>query len=258
MLAPVGPVLGDMEDADRDGKRAVGFKRHFFLPGIILTLVEILVIVLPFFVLFDTRDEVSSRLIRIAVPVMGGAVLIWWAAMTSWLSPIQRAILMRRKNKRLPKELSAAAYNATWRVPLRALLLRTGIWVGVALGIGVVLREYAGWQLRQVVQLASVTAMHAFAVNSMRAVWYAIILGRVRTRLFAGITPVRRFADGYFGRLFLVAAVVAGATLAAVAAFLYYFVPITLEQYLQVLTCFPAGLAIGLLGWVLIARRFTK
>ncbi|HTM22369.1 MAG TPA: hypothetical protein VL172_17735, partial [Kofleriaceae bacterium] len=254
----MGPVLGDMEEADREGKRAVGFKRHFFLPGIILTLAEILVVVLPFFTLFDAGEEADARLIRIAVPVLGGAVLIWWAAMTSWLSPIQRAILVRRKNKRLPKDLTAAAYAATWKVPLRALLLRTGLWVGVAVGIGVFLTEYAGWQTRQVGQLASVTAMHAFGVNSVRAIWYAIILGKVRGRLFSGITPVRRFADGYFGRLFLVAAVVAGGTLSAVAAFLYYFVPITLEQYLQVLTCYPLGLAIALIAWAFMIRRLTR
>src|SRR3990170_4364862 len=79
MVRSVGPVLGDMEDADREGKRAVGFKRHFLLPAVVLTLAEVLVVVLPFFVLFDAGEDASSRLIRIAVPVLGGAVLIWWA-----------------------------------------------------------------------------------------------------------------------------------------------------------------------------------
>jgi len=259
MLGAMGSVPDKEEhDHDRDDPVAVGFKRHFFLPGVLLTVAEAAAVVLPFFQLFETRGETNTALARIAVPVLAGAVLIWWAAMTSWLSPVQRAILQRRRNKRLPKPLAQAAYAATWKVPLRALLLRTGLWVGAAVAVGIMLHQYAGWTTRQIGELTAVTAMHAFVVNAPRAVWYAVILGRVRTRLFSGITPVRRFADGYFGRLFLVAAVVSGGTLAAVAAFLYYFVPITLEQYLQVQTCFLPALAVGLCGWALLARRLAR
>ena len=53
-------------------------------------------------------------------------------------------------------------------------------------------------------------------------------MSRLRSGLFAVSPPLRRFADGYFRRLVLVAAVVvAGGVLVAQAAFLYYFVPIT-------------------------------
>ncbi|HUH04647.1 MAG TPA: ATP-binding protein, partial [Kofleriaceae bacterium] len=250
-------ILGDIDDVGPGG-RAVPFKRHFLLPGVLMTGAELLLVVLPMLSLFAPGESSPSTLLRIAIPVLAGAVLVWWAAMTSWLSPVQRGVMLRRRGKRLPTELHAAAYRATWKVPLRALILRTVLWTGIALIHGLFLARYADWADRRVVALASLTALHAFAINTVRAVWYAVILGRVRERLFSGITPVRRFADGYFGRLVLIALVVCGATLAGVSAFLFYFLPITHEQYLQIGTYFPIAAAIGLVGWVFIARRFTR
>ena len=252
------PLFGSVDDLDRVGSGAVPFKRHFLLPGIVLTGAEIVLIVLPIISMFKLTEQQGVDLWRISVPVLAGAVLIWFAALSSWFAPLQRAVNLRRRGKRLPKELAESAYRATWRVPIRALLLRTGLWVGVAVAHGAFFVRGAEWEVERVVQLASLTGMHAFATNLLRALWYAGIMGAVRGRLFSKLKPLRQFADGYLGRLILVACVASGAAMIAVAAFLFYFMPITLEQYLQIQSYFPTAVAMSLVAWSLFARRSTR
>ncbi len=245
------------DETERDGRLGVPFKRHFLLPGVVLTTAEIVLIALPLMSLFEPADVSPSVLIRIAVPVFAGATLVWWAAMATWLSPLYKAIHLRRKGKRLPKQLAAAAYRATWKVPLRAMLLRSFLWILVVAAHGIFLLRYSDWEPHNVLEMSSVAAVHAFATNMARAIWYAAILASVRERLFTGLTPVRRFADAYFGRLVMVAFVVCSGSMAAVAAFLYYFLPISLEQYVQILAYFPIALAVGMIVWAVVARRQT-
>ncbi len=251
------PLLGDIEDVG-PGDRTVAFKRHFFLPGVVLTVAEILLIVVPIVTLFAPAGLATGTLVRIAIPVLAGAVIVWGAALTSWLSPVQRMILARRRGGKLPSALRDAAYRATMRVPLRAMLLRTGLWIAIAVAHGVFFTRYAGWSWRQVTQLVGLTAVHALGTNGIRAIWYQVILEKVRARLFSRKPDVRRFADGYFGRLVLVFVVVASGIMAAIAAFFFYFLPISLDQYLQIETYFPVALAVASIGWVLIARRATR
>jgi len=248
-------VPGENEELDRGGRAGVPFKRHFLLPGIVLTAAEILLIAMPLLSLFEPVEASPAVLMRIAVPVFAGATLVWWAAMAAWLSPLQKAIQLRRRGKRLPKQLASAAYRATWRVPLRAMLLRSVLWILVVAAHGIFLLRYSDWQVHNILEMSSVAAVHAFATSMARAIWYAAILAVVRERLFSGLTPVRRFADAYFGRLVMVAFVVFSGSMAAVAAFLYYFLPISLEQYVQILAYFPIALGVGLIVWALVARR---
>jgi signal transduction histidine kinase len=250
-------VLGDIDDLDRDGT-AGGFKRHLFIPGVVLGAAEVLVIALPLWTMFDLGDVDRTTLLRIVIPVLVGIQLVWLFPLMAWLTPIQRAIGLRRRGKRLPKDLANIAYRATHRVPLRALMLRTSLWIIAALAVGGFFVQYSDWEPRQISEFASLTGLHAFSINVIRAVWYAGILSVVRNRLFAKSKPLRRFVDGYYGRLVLVALVVCGGTLAAVSAFLYYFLPISHEQYLQISTYYPSALAVGMVVWALIARRSTK
>ncbi len=252
------PLFGSVEDLDRDGRGAVPFKRHFLLPGVVLTAAEVLLVAAPIISMFKLTDQAGTELWRISVPVLIGAVVIWFAALSSWFAPLQRAVLLRRRGKRLPKDLAESAYRATWRVPIRALLLRTTLWVGVAAAHGAFFVRGAEWEVERVVQLASLTAMHAFATNLLRALWYAGIMGAVRNRLFSKLKPLRLFADGYLGRLILIASFSWGAAAVAISAFLFYFLPITLEQYLQVQSYWPPAIAVALVAWAVFARRSTR
>jgi len=238
-----------------DEHTALGFKRHFVLPGLALTALELLGIVLPLLSLFQPAIPDRGMLLKIAVPVLVGAQITWWAAVGSWLTPIYRAIQMKRRGQRLPDDLALAAYRTAWRVPRRALILRTALWIAVAVAHGLFLERYAGWNGAQVVQLAAVAALHAFAVNLVRSVWYHAILYRLRNRLFASVPPVQRFADGYYEALVHVAMVVSGTTAAAIAAFAYYFL---FEQYLDLQLVIPSAMLFVLLGMAIYTHRARR
>src|SRR5262245_48033789 len=250
----------DLRAFDPDGSpnEPLPFKRRLVVPGIVLSLVEILLIGVPLWGLFDLRLVPSSMLVRIALPVLVGAALLWTAALTTWLLPVRTAVVLRRRGDRVPRELAARAYRATLRIPLRALILRTALWAGSAAITSAFLVRYSGWPLPRVAEMTSLAGMHAFVIGAVRAVWLATIFQGIRQRLFAITPSLRRFTDGYFRRLVLVATVVASGTLAAQAAFLYWFVPISHDQYLQIQTYVPAAAAIGLVGWVGLARLFTR
>jgi signal transduction histidine kinase len=244
--------------ASSPGHEPLPFKRYFFLPGVILGAAEALLVGLPLWNLFDLGRVPSSTLLRITIPVIIGAALVWTAALTTWLLPVRTAVVLRRRGDRVPKELSARAYRATLRVPLRALILRTVLWALMAAAVGGFLVEYAGWQWARVAAMTSLAALHACILAAARGVWLGAILSGVRLRLFAVSSPLRRFGDAYFRRLVMVATVVASGTLGAQAAFLYYFVPIGHDSYLAIQTYMPISVAFSLCLWAIAARILTR
>ncbi|HUS66670.1 MAG TPA: ATP-binding protein [Kofleriaceae bacterium] len=254
----MAPDRDDKLDERGDDTTALGFKRHFVLPGVVMAVLELIAIVWPLLSLFQPAIADDGMLLRIAIPVLAGAQLTWWAAVGSWLTPIYRAIQLKRRGQRLPDELALSSYRGAWRVPRRALFLRTGLWIAVALALGFFLTRYGDWTSPQVVELAAVAGLHAFSVNLVRSVWYHAILYRLRGRLFASVPPLQRFADGYFEALVHVALVVSGCTAAAIVAFAYYFLPISLEQYLQLAVVVPVALLAALIGMALHAHRSRR
>jgi signal transduction histidine kinase len=236
----------------------LGFKRHFVLPGLALTVLELAAIVWPVLSLFRPAIADRSILLRIAIPVLAGAQITWWAAIGSWLSPIYRAIQVKRRGQRLPDELAETAYRSTWRLPRRALFLRVGLWTSIAVAHGLFLQHYSDWIGRQVVELAAVTGLCAFAVNLLRTLWYQLILTGLRRRMFSGLPPLKQFADGYFGALLHVAMVVSAATATAIAAFTYYFLPISFEQTLQLQLVIPAALLFALVGMTAVTHQSRR
>ena len=233
------------------------FKRRFFVPAVILGLVEIIAIGYPLWVAFDLGDLGGETLLRTALPVVIGACVIWLAAITAWLLPLWQAVIARRRGERVNKDLAARAYRITLKGPVRVLLLRTGVWASAACLTGLFLHLYEDWPVQRVGELTALAAVHAYIVSCVRAVWWAQILDEVRGRLFAVGSPLKRFDDSHFRQFTLVAMIVAGGVLAAQSAFTYYFVPIRREQYLQLQTYYPIAGLIGLIGWAALARVFT-
>jgi len=249
----------DATDPSRgEGPGTVPFKRRLVWPSIILGASEVVLVAMPLWTLFDLGSLGRSELLRIGLPVVVGAGLVWLAAMTAWLLPIRTAVLLRRRGDKVPKELAGRAYRATLRIPLRALALRTTLWAALGGAIGLFLVRYAGWPLAHALEAASLAAMHAFVLASVRAVWLASILGGIRGRLFAISPPLRRFTDAYFRRLVLTYLAVTSGTLGVTSAFVYYFVPISLPEYLQILTFLPLAAALASGGWILLARSRTR
>jgi signal transduction histidine kinase len=247
------PDEGDTREGD-----TVPFKRRLVWPSVVLGAAEVLLVAMPLWNLFDVGSVSSGTLARVALPVIVGAAIVWTAAITTWLLPVRTAVVQRRKGERVSKDLAARAYRATLRIPLRALVLRTGLWAATALAIGLFLVRYADWHLPHAIEATTLAGMHAFILASIRAVWLASIFGGIRQRLFTVSPPLRRFTDAYFRRLVLTHLVVAGGTLGVIAAFVYYFVPVTLPEYLQLFTYLPIATAAAGVGWVILARARTR
>ena len=237
---------------------AVPFKRRFFLPAVVLGLAELLLVGYPLWEAFDLDDLPTETLLRTALPVAIGACIIWLAAITAWLLPLWGAVLARRRGERVHKDLAARAYRITLKGPVRVLLLRTGLWSAAAFLTGMFLFVYEGWPWQRVAELTALASVHAYVISCVRAVWWAQIMGEVRGRLFAAGSPLKRFDDSHFRRFALVAMIVAGGVLAAQAAFTYYFLPISLAQFLQLETYFSVATLIGVAAWSLFARLMTK
>jgi len=252
-------------DGERSGDSAsalpslatVPFKRRFAAPAIVLGIVEIIAVGYPLWAAFDLGNLGADTLLRTALPVGVGACVVWLTAITVWLMPLWAAVGARRRGEKVNKELAARAYRITLNGPIRALVLRTGVWTVAAALTGLFLHLYDDWPLERVAELTALAGVHSYIVSCIRAVWWAQILGEVRGRLFAVGSPLKRFDDSHFRRFLLVAMIVAGGVLAAQSAFVYYFVPISHEQYLQLETYFPVATVFGLITWTIGARAMT-
>ena len=253
-MSSTDDILGG---SSSDGQ-AIGFKRHLVAPALVFLLVEVIGIGVPLFALFGDSLGDQTTLLRIAIPMGVGAQLVWWSLSWAWLRPLYKSVLLKRQGKRLPEPLALAAYRNLWKIPLRALALRSVLWALVVMGIGLFLLEYAAWEGHQVIEFTAVGTFHAVVCNLGRAVWLQFLMQRFRQRLFGGVAPLRCFSDGYFGALILVSVVCIGLTMAAVAAFTYFFLPVSLEQYLRMQLFFPLAFALTSVGMYLHCLRARR
>jgi signal transduction histidine kinase len=240
------------------GLGGVPFKRLFLVPGLVLGVAELLFVAYPLWVAFDLAALGSDTLLRTALPVGVGAVILWTAALVAWILPLRAAVIARRNGERVPRELAARAYRITLKAPVRVLLLRTGLWTAAAALTGCFLQLYRNWPIERTAEITALAAVHAYILGCVRAVWSVQILREVRARLFVAGPPLKRFDEDHFRRFMLVSMIVAGGVLTAQAAFAYYFVPITFAQYLQFETYVPAATAVGVSIWLVLARTMTR
>ena len=237
---------------------ALPFRRRLVVPGIVLAILEICCVGYPLWAAFHVGELGADTMLRTVVPVAIGGVIVWWVAVVSWFLPLWQAVRARRRGERVHKELAGRAYKISLKGPVRVLLLRTGVWtVGAALA-GLFLDIYDDWTPDRVAALVAIAAVHSYVVSCVRALWTAQVLGEVRSRLFASGSPLKKFDESHFRRFVLVAMIVAGGILAAQAAFAFYFMRLSTENYLQLEELFPAATAIGLVLWVVIARGMTS
>lgn len=253
-MSSTDDILGG---SSSDGQ-AIGFKRHLIAPALVFLLVEVVGIGIPLFALFGESLADHTMLLRIAIPMGVGAQVVWWALLWAWLRPLYKSVLLKRQGQRLPEPLALAAYRNLWKIPLRALALRSALWAFFVAGLGLFLLKYAGWEAQQVFELTAVGIFHAVVCNLGRAVWLQFLMQRFRKRLFGGVASIRCFSDGYFGALLLVSILCIGLTMAAVAAFTYFFLPVSLEQYLRMQLFFPFAFALTSLGMYLHCQHARR
>ncbi len=254
MGRPDAPATDAADAAPR--AQPVPFKRRFLAPALILLAAEVLVVGLPLWWLFDLSAIPRAVLLRTALPVSIAAVLLWTIANIAWLLPLRAVIAARAQGVRPDAALAARAERFTQLAALRALVLRTALWTGAAAITGLFFQQYAHWRVNQIAELTALAAVHSYVVSCIRALWWHDILGSVRESLFRHASPPRVHEQA-FRQLVLVTLVVSGGVLAAQAAFTYYFVPVSFEQYLQLQTYMPVALACGLGLWIVLARWLT-
>jgi signal transduction histidine kinase len=250
--------VGASGNPSSGGFGGVPFKRLFLVPGLVLGLAELIFIAYPLWISFDLAGLGSDTLLRTAVPVGVGAIVVWLASITAWALPLWSAVVARRRGERVHKELTARAYRITINGPVRVLLLRTGMWSGAAALTGMFLHIFRNWPIERVAEITALASVHAYILGCVRAVWSAQILGEMRARLFAAGSPLKRFADSHFRRFMLVSMIVAGGVVTAQAAFAYYFVPISFGQYLQFETYVAVATLGGVTLWIVLARLMTR
>jgi len=252
------PAGGDAASPGGSAFSGVPFKRLFLIPALVLGLAELIFIAYPLWIAFDLAGLGGDTLLRTALPVGVGAVVVWLAAITAWLLPLWSAVVTRRHGERVHKDLAARAYRITLKGPVRVLLLRTGLWAAAAALTGLFLHIFRDWPIERVAEITALASVHAYILACVRAMWSAQILGEVSERLFAAGSPLKRFDDGHFRRFMLVSMIVAGGVLAAQAAFAYYFVSISFEQYLQFETYVAVATLVGVTTWLVFARMMTR
>jgi signal transduction histidine kinase len=236
---------------------ALAFKRRFLVPGLAMAVGEIAGIIVPAISLFEPTRVEREVILRAAGPILGGAFVLWLAVTAAWMSPVQRAVLHRRRGEKLDKTLAVQAYQATWTIPLRALWGRTALWAMVAAAVGLVLVRYANWPPRAIVQLTAMVALHAFVINAVRAVWYARIFASVRAAVFAGVGSTERLFDDYQRWLLLASSAIAAGAVAAMSAFYYFFLQLSTVHYLDLQVALAAATGVGVTVLALLVRFWT-
>ena len=247
-----------LSPADGGEAAAVPFKRHLLMLGVVLAAAEMALIVYPLWSMFDLRRLGSSALLRIGVPTAVGATLAWLAIMTAWLVPVRACVVAHRRGERAPKSLAARGYRACIATPLRALIGRTVLWIGIAGTVGAFLVRYQDWPASRALAMASLAGLHAAPLAAIRGAWLERVLHGIRARVFVVTPPVRIFADEHFRQLVLVSVGSAAGALIMQSAFLYYFVPISFEHYLGIETYLPGAAALGWAAWAGIAHWQTR
>src|SRR5690242_6827855 len=120
----------------------VPFKRRFAAPAVVLGIAEVIAVGYPLWAAFDLGNLGADTLLRTALPVGVGACVVWLTAIAVWLLPLWSAVAARRRGDKVGKDLAARAYRITLKGPIRALVLRTGVWTTAAALTGLFLHIY--------------------------------------------------------------------------------------------------------------------
>ena len=238
--------------------RSLSLIRSLILPGVVISLVELVIVAVPLGPLFQPNDEQRRVVYRSAGPVLAGALVVWWAATATWLAPVVRALAARRRGEGLGDATAHAAYRALGLLPLRTLWLRTLLWLVVAATFGLLLVRYSDFTYGRVATLVSLVGLHALVASVVRAAWTTRLVSTLRGPLFPSVEPLTQLSDRLFRRILLVAFLVGAGAIAAQSGFIYYFLPIKPERYLQLQSYLPVSIFIVTLAWVLGARRAIR
>jgi signal transduction histidine kinase len=234
-----------------------GLKRSFVLPGVVLSVLEVLVIVLPVFPLLQIAEDQRGVMGRASLPIVVGMEVLWLAALGSFLVPVRRLISARRSGT-VPAATADAAYWALGALPMAALWLRTALLTAAAGAVSAALLRYGDFTPLRAATFTALVGLHALVVSTLRAAWYARVTNRIRGPLFPAIEPLKQFADRWRRRIALVATLIGAASVGAYEAFVVYFAPLRPEELAWVLLALPGVTVVLAAAWVIYVRRAAR
>jgi len=199
--------------------------------------------------LFDayTLDEAQRRVLgsSLTIAILSGG-LVWYLALRAWLHPLLRAIRKKQLGEAIDPSTRAAAYDASLRLPARALGLRVALFATSGLVLPAFLHLRAGFPLESTLTVFMIATTHAAAAGVFRALLYARIVDATRAAVLPELDSLRVFADTYRRRLVLSALTTGTLGIGAIGTFTWFFIPLNLEHYLRLETFFP--FTVGALG----------
>src|SRR5580658_9247023 len=82
---------------------SVPFKRRFVVPTVVLAVLELVAVGYPVWAAFDLGGLGQGTLLRTALPVGIGGMVVWFGAVTAWLMPLWTAVAARRRGDKVGK-----------------------------------------------------------------------------------------------------------------------------------------------------------
>ena len=229
--------------------------RRFILPELLLSTLEVGLIAGPASFAVTAYPRGEFLLGGIAVAFLLG--VITRIAVVQWTRPIASALQKRAAAQVLTDDERERCRRALLELPHKAFVLRAVLWPVAALVAGFVMHSQGRLPRERIATLFVVASLHAFLVGLFRLLLYARLVEPWREATLPDLEPLRRFADRYHERLFLAAFLTSAVSIAGVAAFTAFFIPINLEQYLGLQTYYPLVLLLIALVWTAFSKRFT-
>jgi signal transduction histidine kinase len=224
-----------------------GVRRQALLLGLVIGTAELVGIALPAWSLYRHVTPIPLVSVEDLLSILIVTQILWWGVCAFWLTPLVLAIWKR------PHDAGARGYRVSLSFPLRALFARTLFWTGAAALIGYLEQTQSGLETREVVGVVSLVFVLALTVSCFRAVWLRFIMQRLREQVFAEAAP-----ESPFRALCLVTLTISSLTMAGVIAFIYFFLPPSLEPFLHLATLSPFALAMAIAGVLFVCFHFQK
>jgi len=185
------------------------------------------------------------------VELLGAGALAWAIWLLSFIR-LLRPVLQHQT-------AAGRRYRLAQSVPRHAMALRLGLWGGLGLVAAALLVPRGELPPPQAFPLLNTCLVHSLALALLRwALHKRLLRGYLTQR---GLNPpwMQLQADTLVDRLTEVALVLGAVTAAALIPFVFLFVPISLEQFLQMETYFPwTGVVLGVIWYFVVVPRQAR
>ncbi|MCA9665543.1 MAG: HAMP domain-containing protein [Myxococcales bacterium] len=196
-------------------------------------------------------------------PSLLGLVALLWLLWSIHLAFALRPLITATRADAQREPVDEAAARAICRVintvPRRVMVSRIVLWGIIGVVTCLYLLSIGEFERDQIHIVLAVCVAHSFAVALLRLAAFMRVFRRALREAQLRTSWLAEQAETLFDRVTEVALVIGAASTACTALFVYLFVPMTQEQYLQMETYFPpTGTALAMLWYYIVAPRQTS